>query len=234
MATKKKAVKKEAKVAKAPKKEGVAVLDETTATPEDKIREISREVSKVEESAAAMVVNNEDDRKLASEFLLGIKGRLNRINELRLFFVKPLKDQAKKIDQMFGDQAAPLEAIEARVKRAISNYVLEEERKARAEEDRLRKLREKQDVRREEKGLAPVATPLPTIARPNTVARVEGGKTITVKVWKFEVLNIDAVPRNLLRCEVAHSKVQAQIDAGARHIDGLRIYEDVEVRANAR
>lgn len=226
---KKKEVKKPAKKTTA-KPEPV----EVAATPEMKIAEISKEVSKVEVSAAAMVVNNQDDYKLANEFVVGVKGRIKRIEELRLFFVKPLKDQAKKIDAMFAEQSAPLEEIERKVKRAMSDYMLEQDRIARKEEERLAKLREKQDERREDKGLTPIATPLPTVARPQSTVQTQGGKSTAIKVWKFEVINLDAVPRNLLRCEVAHSKVQAQIDAGARQIDGLRIYEDIEVRASAK
>lgn len=205
------------------------------ATPEVKIAEISKEVAKMEVSAAAFAtIKTETEYKTANEYLLGVKARLKRIEELRVFFVKPLKDLAKKYDAMFAEQSNPLEAIETRIKRVMSDYMLEQDRAARKEEERLANLRLKQDERREDKGLAPIATPLPTIARPQSTVATEGGKSTAVKVWKFEVLDINAVPRTLLRCEVAHAKVQAQIDAGARQIDGLRIYEDIEIRGSAK
>lgn len=215
-------------------KPDTAIIDEASVTPEVKIAEISKEVAKVEKTASVMVVKTETDYKTANEFLVGLKGRLKRIEELRLFFVKPLKEQAKKIDAMFAEQSAPLEAIETTVKRAMSDFQLEKDRAARKEEERLAALRAKQDERREEKGLTPIATPLPTTARPETTVQSESGRSTAVKVWKFEVLDINKVPRHLLRCEVKHSAVQAQIDAGAREIDGLRIYEDVEIRASAK
>lgn len=229
---KKKVVKKAVKPAKEPK--GEAVADERTVSPEVKIAEISKEVAKVEKTASVMVVKTEEDYKTANEFLVGLKGRLKRIEELRKFFVQPLNEQVKKINAMFGEQSAPLEAIESKVKRAMADFQLEKDRAARKEEERLAKLRAAQDERREEKGLAPIATPLPTIARPETTVASESGKSTAVKVWKFEVVDINLVPRHLLRCEVKHAAVQAQIDAGARQIDGLRIYEDVEIRASAK
>lgn len=227
----KKQVKKTAKPAKKVVKEPKV---EVPATPESKIAEISKEVSVVQKKGAEMVVNSEESYAVATDFLLGVKGRLKRIEELRVFFVKPLRDLAKKYDAMFAEQSVPLERIETAIKRSMGDYRLEQDRAAQKEEARLAALREKQDERREEKGLAPIATPLPTIARPQSTVQGVGGAATTMKVWKFEVVNIDDVPRHLLRCEVAHSKVQAQIDAGARDIAGLRIYEDVVVKASAR
>ena len=231
MGTAKKAVKKSVKK---PKPKAKPVADEKFVTPEVKIAEISKEVSVVEKRAASMTVKTKEDVALATEFVVNVKKRINRIEELRQFFVKPLNEQVKKINTLFKEQSAPLEQIESTIKRSIADYTMEQDRIARKEEARLAALRAAQDARREDKGLAPIAVPLPTVARPEATVKTEGGTMTTVKVWKFEVLNIDLVPRHLLRCEVRHASVQAQIDAGARAIDGLRIYEDIEVRASAR
>lgn len=203
-------------------------------TPESKIAEISKEVAKVEDVATHITIKSQKDVVSATEFLGGVKSRLKRIEELRKFFVAPLKEQAKKIDAMFGEQAAPLEQIETKVKRAIADYTLEQNRLAAKEEERLAKLRAAQDERREAKGLAPVAAPLPTVARPEATTKADGASATAMIVWKYEVVDINEVPRNLLRCEVKHASVQALIDTGVREIAGLRIYEDVQVRVSAK
>lgn len=215
-------------------KAGVASNIEVPATPETRIAEISKEVAEVEVSAAAVVVKSPEDYNTANDFLVDVKGRIKRIEEMRLFFVKPLKDQAKNIDAMFAKQSAPLEAIEAKLKRAMADFQLDQDKAAKKEEERLAALRDKQNERRDEKGLAPIAVPLPTVARPDATVRTGGGTSTAVKVFKFRITDIDKVPRHLLRCEVKHAAVQAQIDAGARQIDGLEIYEDVEIRASAK
>lgn len=207
---------------------------EVPATPETKIAEISKDVSVMQGKAAALVIKTPEDYTQATEFLVTLKARLKRVEELRLFFVEPIKKHAKSIDAMFKEQSFPLEQTELKVKRVMADYTMEQDRIARAEEERLAKLRAKQDERREEKGMEPVAVPLPTVERPMGTTQTVGGSATTRKVWKYRVTNLDAVPRELLRCEVAHVKVQAQIDGGARAIAGLEIYEDIEVSVRPR
>lgn len=220
-----------AKVSK-DKKEAKAVLDERTATPDQKLAEISKEVVKMEEQAAKLKVTNEEEASSATTFLSGIKARLKRIEELRVFFVKPLNDQVKAINAKFAEQSDPLENAERVVKRAIGDYTMEQHRRARAEEERLAKLREKQNERRDEKGLDPILTPLPTVARPEATIKTDGGKATTTLVWKFEVQVPSQVPVEYMT--VDESKIRKAVQAGIREIAGVRIYEDVQVGASAR
>jgi len=203
-------------------------------TLESKVEAISKEVAVIQKKAVSLSVTNAEDYAGATEFLGGIKGRLKRIEELRLFFVKPIKDHAKEIDLMFAKQSEPLEKVERKVKRAMADYTLEQNRIAAKEEARLAALRAKQDERREEKGLPQILTPVPTVARPKATVKTEGGKSTARMVWKFRTINIDLVPREYLRCEVKYSEVQAAITTGVREIAGLEIYQDVDVSASAR
>ena len=197
------------------------------------IVEIEMEVATIQEQSKAITITNASDIVQATEFLGAVKTRTNKIEELRVFFVGPLNDQVKNINAMFKKQIEPLNTIVANVKRAISDYTMEEMRKARAEEDRLAKLREKQNERREEKGLQPITTPLPIVEPPRQTVKSETSKTTTVKVWKFRILDIGLVPREYLRCEVKNAEVQKAIGGGTREIAGLEIYEDIEVRVSA-
>lgn len=214
-----------------PKKE---TKKEAVMTPESKIKEISTDVKKQITIAGKIVVEKQDDVVKATEFLGGIKNRIKKIEELRTLFVKPLNDHVKTINAMFKEQSAPLEQIESKVKRAISDYKLEEDRKARAEEARLEKIRATANAKRKEKGVAPIETPLATVDRSEQTVNTEAGRTTTKKVWKFRILDINKVPRQFLRCEVAHAEVIGAINSGVREIDGLEIYEDYQVGVSTR
>lgn len=209
-------------------------------TPESKIAEISKEIVKVETQAKSIIVTNRDEYEEASKFLVTVvKPRINRINELSKFFTEPYVEarrvalqKKQEIEGLFGSQLFPLTAIESTIKKAMSGFLRLEEDARLKEEARLAKLREKQDARREEKGQDPIATPLPTIERPEaTVKNIDGGKTTATKVWKFKIIDIDQVPREYLRCEVKHAEVVGAISMGVREITGLEIYEEFDIRA---
>jgi uncharacterized protein YoxC len=199
-------------------------------SPDKKIEEISKEVVKLTQDAQGIVIKTQEDVATATSFLGAVRAKLKAIEEARTFLVKPLNDHVKEINTKFKEQSVPLDKIEADIKRSIGNYQLEQERIARVEEERLRKLRETADAKREEKGQAPIAAPVKEVARPDTTVRTEQGKTTSVKVWKYRVVDLDCVPRGFLRCEVNASVVNNAIKNGTREIAGLEIYEDVEVR----
>jgi hypothetical protein len=203
-------------------------------TPESKIKEISTDVKKQMTIAQKIVVANQEDVVKATDFLGGVKARRKKIEELRTMFVKPLNDHVKTINAMFKEQDAPLEQIESKVKRSIADFKLEEDRKARIEEARLQKIRDEADKKREEKGQEKILTPVKTVERSEQTVSTDAGRSTAKKVWKFRVVDLDKVPRKYLRCEVAHSEVIGAINAGAREIEGLEIYEDYQVGVTAR
>lgn len=213
-----------AKTTKAKAKEVVV-----ESTPESKLDAIKKEVAVVTKSADKFLkVTSEATRAEASEFTVAVKRRITRIEELRVQFVKPLNDHVKNINAMFKAQSQPLEVIYDRVDSAIRNYSREQIMAARAEEERLAKLREKKNERREEAGKPIDLTPLPVVEVPSNVVAVDGGKVVTKMVWKYRVVDINKVPREMLRCEIKHAEVMKAIALGSRAIDGLELYEDVD------
>lgn len=214
----------------------------TTPTPESKIKEISADVKKQMTVAQKIVVATANDVVKATEFLSGIKARLKKIEELRTQFVKPLNDHVKNINAMFKEQSAPLEQIESKVKRAVADFKLEEDRKAAAEEARLAKIRDNANAKREEKGLDPIETPVASVERSDQTVRTESGRSTTTKVWKFEIEAYSKLPQTVLEEVLYLAKeaglhdrvIRKMVADGAREISGVRIYEDyqVGVRAN--
>lgn len=227
----------------------MAVKKGAVETPEKKIAEISKEIAKVERDAKGIAVKTKEDYEKASVFLSGtVKPRINRITELMKFFTDPYVEQrrvalAKKqeIEALFEKQLAPLTEIETSIKRAMGAFLRAEEEAIRKEEARLAALRAKQDERREEKGLAPIATPLPTIERPvATVQGEAGGKTTAKKVWKFEIEAYSKLPQSVIDEVLYQAKeagiyekvIRKMVASGVREITGVRVYEDFDISAS--
>lgn len=204
---------------------------------ENEIQKISGEVETTNGDAKKFLkIQNQDELNQATEFIVLVKAKIKRIEEMRQFFVKPLNDQVKKINELFKSNIAPLEAVETAVKRTISDFTLAEIQKARDEEARLLKLREKQNERREEKGQAPILTPVQAVERPQTTTKSEAGKVATKLVWKFNVIDPLKLPmmykRQILTLAlekgIVDSVIRRAILNGERKIDGVEIYEDAE------
>lgn len=214
--------------------------DPKNATPEEKIEEISLEVSKVVRQGNALEVITKEQYEKASQFLVTVvKPRLNRIVELEKFFTDPYVEArrvalAKKqeIETMFGKQRTPLEDTERAIKRAMSNFLLEEDRKARAEEARLKALQDKRVERAEEQGKPAPIMPAVSVERAPQTVKSEGGTSSAKKVWKFEVVNASLVPRQFL--EVNEKTIRSAVEGGTREIAGVRIFEDFDISARAR
>lgn len=148
--------------------------------------------------------------------------------------MKPLNDQVKAINDRFKTSLRPLEETEAKVKRLISNYTLEQDRLRREKERELQeahaKEMAKQEKAAEKSGEDFIPSVAPSIAQAAPTIKTESGKTTTVKVWKFEIVDAAQVPREYL--EVNESLIRKAVQAGAREIPGVRIYQDVQVKVS--
>lgn len=231
----------------ATKKEAV----EIPKTPELGIKLISKDVTKITKEADAIVIKSAEDYEGANKFLVVVKENLNKINKMRSFFTDPYVEQRRvalqkknEIDALFDNQTTPLESIESKLKRAMSDFKLEEDRKARAEEARLQKIRDEANAKREEKGQDQIMTPIKTVERVDQTVKVGDGvgKSTAKKVWKHEVLKISEFPEDILKkiLTVAYQKgiidqvIRDEVKNGVREIKGVRIYEDFEIAVTAK
>lgn len=224
---------------------------EMPKTPELGIKEISKDVVKITKEAEAIVIKTEKDYESANTFLVAVKEKLNGINKMRDFFTDPYVEQRRvalqkknEIDALFDQSTNPLTSIEAKVKRAMSDFRLEEERKAKLEEARLQKIRDDANAKREEKGQDQIMTPVKTVERiDQTISTGDGaGKSTAKKVWKFEVTKISEFPADILKkiLTVAYEKgiidqvIRREVQSGVREISGVRIYEDFDIAVTAK
>lgn len=221
-------------------------------TPESKVAEISKEIIKVEQEASSIVVKTKDDYESASKFLSTVvKPRLNRVYELVKFFTDPFKESRRvalanmnSVEALFGKQVSALEAIEKKVKTAMTGYLHEQEEIALKEEARLQKIRDDANIKREEKGKEVIATPIKAVERTETtIKNVDGGKTTARKMWMFEIKSDTLLCtdqefiKEILNLAIAkglHEQiVRSMVNRGVREIKGCRIYEDFNISASA-
>ena len=108
--------------------------------PEQKVAEISKDFKVIEKKSEQFaVIKNPQDLQSASQFLVEVKTRINRIRDLQSEYVKPLKENIKKLDSLFKIPLQNYMQIEFTVKDLISAYYVEEDRKAREAEEKLKK-----------------------------------------------------------------------------------------------
>ena len=220
-------------------------MKETKAveTPEQKIVEIKKDIIVIEkQSQKVAIVNSEADVQKATEFLGQLKGRFDRVEQLRKFFVEEPTRHIAKVNKMFREQKEPLDVMLRKVKRAVGDYRMEEDRKAQAEEDRLQKLRDAKNKRREEKGKEPDLTPTPIVEKPKATVETESGKSTAKKVWKFEVEDVQKLPLDIRKAililanekGIVDTIVRGQVRNGVREMEGVKIFEDYDVNVSAR
>lgn len=203
---------------------------------EETMQNISKEKERLQGLCDSITVSNPEEMNKAADIAIQVKARLNRIEELRVAYVKPLNDHVKKINSDFKKAAEPFLNFESFLKGKISVYRMEQERIAteerkrleaerRAEADRIAK--EEGMTRRE--ALAQIEKPV--VEAEVKSASTESGKVVTKMVWKFEVVNTENVPAEY---KVVDEKlIRKAVQAGARRIAGVRIYEEAQTDIQA-
>jgi hypothetical protein len=133
------------------KEEVVAVLP-TTVTPDEK--KISKEVTAIEFQAESIIIQDDADYQQAAEFGRTIKQKAAEVVE----FFKPMKDSAYKAHKEICDREkmmlTPLKNAENILKKTMSAYALEQERKRKALEEEMRRKAEEEANRKIEEAIA--------------------------------------------------------------------------------
>lgn len=188
------------------------------------IQKIETETSPIIKQAMDMKIADDAGVGSASVVLKNISEMKKGIEERRKFFVAPLNDQVKKINELFKDIVFPLEEADKMIRGKVSTYRSEQAEIARKEQERLnREAAERQkalDAEAKALNVEPVKVAAPVVAPPpKSIGNVQ-----TRKVWKFEITNRSVVPAEYL--VVDEVKVRQAVMSGAREIPGVRIYEE--------
>jgi len=190
------------------------------ADMQDKILQINKDVKSITKTATDIAISTAEELTKAAEFLKQVVVRKKRIEELRLFFTKPLNDHIRQINAEFKKTSEPLEAIEKDVKGKMIIYRKVEDEKIRKEQEKLNKKAEsmKTESKKEEYREKAIE-----IAQ-ETKVESKSGEVRFRKVWKFEITSEQDVPREYMA--VNETSIRWAISGGIREIKGVRIFEE--------
>jgi len=223
---------------------------EVVASPEVKVQEIALDFKKFEKKSGSMVtILSEEDYRSANDFLIEVKGRINRVKLLKDEYIKPLKENIRKLESLFTDPQKNYERIEAIVKRSMGDFRLMVEKEAR-EQERLFHVKQEEENRKRleaaKKGEdVPAPKPMiaPTVVRPESTIKSDEGKSTASKVVKFELIDASKLPKKYkdLVFDLAVSKGLVEqvlrpvvkVEGMKCDITGIRVYEDFDISVTA-
>lgn len=205
---------------------------------EKKLVAISTDVDEQKKTAIKLaIITDEKDVANATQFLGLIKGRLKRIKDVKDEIVKPLKDHVKFLESRFKEQELPLLEMENNVKSGMSQYAREQEAIALKKEEKERAKQLKKEEKAKASGKSVDIVPVATVERRQPTMKTEAGSATTKKVWKYEILDVHALPKKYkdailekaLERDIAGVIINGAVKGGAREIKGVKIFEDFEV-----
>ena len=188
---------------------------------------IRREAGGLVDTARGLVIIDEEGAGNANELLVFITNAKRKLEEQRVFLVKPLNDHVKDINAAFKGWVEPLDTANAVVRRKMLDFQQEQEAlRAEAQQLEQERLEQEDDF----PDFAPVFIQEPIPAVPRSI-KGDSGSTSVRKTWTFEVTDETLVPREYL--VVDEGVISLAIRKGIRDIPGVRIFqqESLSVRA---
>lgn len=197
--------------------------------PPDQVKDIEQDTSYALTQSRSLAILDEPTLIKATDILSVIKSVLNKCEERRKFFVKPLNDHVSRINLFFKNFTQPLETEESNLKTKVIQYRQIVEAKRLEEEKRIQKEHAKLSKKLEARGEDPL--PVPILAPQKQTIFSDSGALTAKKIWTFDVLNLDRVPRQYLILD--DKKINAVIRGGVREIPGLKIYQKETIAVKA-
>jgi len=200
------------------------MIEEQTAL--EKVEVIKKDVSVFVQQGEAITVTSDEDMATATDYLGLLKDRWKRIEEIRTGFTKPLNDHIGKLNTMFKSQQSPLKEVEIKVKALMGAFYTQKAKEVELARLEAEKVQKKAELEAEKKGV--VVTPAPDMTEPvKTSVKTTQATSSMKKVWKFEVVDENKVPKEYLM--VDEKKIREAVGLGMREIEGIKIFEKTEV-----
>ena len=209
---------------------------------------ISDQISK---DAKEIIIAGGDDREIATYVLKDIKTIVSGLEKTRNALVSPLNARVKEVNDFFKRHTVEFQGSDKILRGKVIDYEWKQEGERleleaaarRAEEEARRKVDEAARIaaesankeseefeaamREAEQAKQEAGTKAVAAMAPEKTQRYDGVKSTTKKVWTFEILDNNAVPRKYL--EVDTTAIRNAVRAGVRDIPGVRIYQDVQL-----
>ena len=186
--------------------------------------------------AKKIVIKDADSDARACEVGKKVNGELKRLEELKKSLTDPINQSLKRIRGLFAPAEEAGEKYLRAIKDAHNAYVMEEQRKARAEEARLAEIARKEAEELKEKakdeafaGNTEVAQDLEQQAEetetlvPTVAANVRKVDAVAMKTyWSAEVVDINLVPREYMIVDQKKLNALAVATKGPSSIPGVK------------
>ena len=187
--------------------------------------------TQLEEEVKTLEIVNEESCQKAAELLATISKYEKRINEECEKRIIIPKTFIKKVKARVNEVVKPLSNSKKIVKLKLKDYktrieLKRKEMEKKAEEERKR-LQEQLDKEAKEKNIEPVKLPEVIMPKEKLKVSTDNGTVYEKKHWTFKIVNFEKIPREYLIID--KKKVNAAIRAGVRNIDGLEIYQEIEI-----
>lgn len=200
---------------------------------ENEVKPIEEKMHSLKEQADAMVIANDEDYSNASIALNAVNSEKKAADKMRKFFVDPLNQQVKSINSLFNPRIDSADEIVKIIKGKMAEYFEKKEAERIKEEKRLQAIRDAANKKREEAGKELIAEPIREVAEPEKTVVAGNSKAQVRKKWTAEIEHMDMLPDEIKKAIMAEayrkgivdSVVQKFVDAGAREIAGVKIYE---------
>lgn len=189
-------------------------------------------VTDMERQAAELEVKSSEAAQNATEMTGQVKRLAKSIDERRKEIIAEPDSFVRKVNGFVKPLSDRLKTLEGFLKRKLSDFAYQQEL-ARREAERLQreaaeKLQAELNQQAAAKGVEPVQVAPVALQQKQGPTRSDTAVASTVMVWKHEVTDPKAVPREYLMVDDA--AIKAAIRGGIREIPGVRIYEDAEMR----
>lgn len=166
-------------------------------------------------------IETAEEKLQVEEILKFVKIRLNTLDDARKEAVGPAKKELSAIDARAKKVKDALVKLERKLKYLLVQL---EKRRREAEEARLAAVAEAAEEGDEEAAQALLVQ--------ETEALPSSGGVTTSDVWTFEVVHATKIPSEYWVLD--EKKIRQRIQAGAREIPGLRIFQEPRVSVRAR
>jgi len=182
--------------------------DAVSIRKDSQVQTVEQEIPNITSKAVALKIDSELKSKHANDLLVACKKMFNIAEDRRKFFVKPLQDHVKTINDEFKKLTTPLKEVEGVLKEKLLSYV-------RVMQETSRKAQEaKQDIT---KGF--LDTPTAIIEKPKVTIDSGLGKSYTKKVWRWEIVNFDEIEREYLILD--EKKINGLVRAHTKNVHGV-------------
>jgi len=154
------------------------------------------------------VINTDEDEQFVATLLRSVKDKHDFGDEKRKTITKPLNDALRATNALFKPALESLKEVEALLKGKISDYV------ARKQAANVAALH----------AASQAATPEQAVRAIDMTAPVAPPQGVSVRyVWRLEVVDPDAVPREF--CSPDDDKIKAALSVGI-HVPGVRTFQE--------